>query len=75
MEIETLVLFVAATLAVNLSPGRSILYVSSVAASSGLRVAMVSVLGMSIGIFAHVLAAATGVAALARFCHQRLDDA
>ncbi|MGI9333458.1 MAG: LysE family translocator [Gammaproteobacteria bacterium] len=64
MKSETLILFLAATLAVNLSPGPSILYVSSVAASNGLRAALVSVLGMSAGIFVHVLAAATGVAAL-----------
>ena len=64
MDIETFLLFLAATLAVNLSPGPSILYVSSVAASGGLRAAVVSVLGMSVGIFAHVLAAATGVAAI-----------
>lgn len=64
MDIDTLFLFLAATLAVNLSPGPSILYVSSVAASSGLCAAVVAVLGMSVGIFVHVLAAATGVAAL-----------
>lgn len=64
MNTETLLLFVVATLAVNLSPGPSILYVSSVAAASGVRAGLFSVLGLSVGIFVHVLAAATGVAAL-----------
>ena len=64
MSPETFVVFLIATLAVNLSPGPSILYVSSVAAASGFRAALFSVLGMSAGISCHVLAAATGLAAL-----------
>lgn len=62
--IETLLLFIVATLAINLSPGPSILYVTSVATSRGLRAALVSVAGMSVGVFGHVVAAATGVATL-----------
>ena len=61
---EAFFVFLAATLAVNLSPGPSILYVSSVAASNGVKAGIISVVGMSVGIFVHVLAAATGVAAL-----------
>lgn len=64
MSPETFVVFLIATLAVNLSPGPSILYVSSVAAANGFRAALFSVLGMSVGISFHVLAAATGLAAL-----------
>jgi len=62
--IENLLLFIVASLAINLSPGPSILYVTSVATSSGLRAALVSVAGMSVGIFGHVIAVATGVATL-----------
>ena len=64
MDIDTLLLFLAATMAVNISPGPSILYVSTIAASGGLRTAVISVLGMSVGILVHVVATATGVAAL-----------
>ena len=64
MTLNTFLLFLIATLAINLSPGPSILYVLSVAAAGGMRAALFSVLGMSVGILAHVLAAATGLAAL-----------
>ena len=64
MSPETFVVLLIATLAVNLSPGPSILYVSSVAAANGFRAALFSVLGMSVDISFHVLAAATGLAAL-----------
>ena len=63
-ELETIMLFLLASLAINLSPGPSILYATTVAISSGTRAALVSVSGMSVGVFVHVLAAATGVAAL-----------
>jgi len=59
--VESLLLFIVATLAINLSPGPSIMYVTSVAASRGLSAAFISVAGMSVGIFCHVIAAATGV--------------
>lgn len=64
ISLDTLGLFLVATLAVNLSPGPSVLYVSSVASSRGLSSAAYSVAGMSVGIFLHVLAAATGLSAL-----------
>ena len=64
MSPESFVVFLIATLVVNLSPGPSIFYVSSVAAANGFRAALFSVLGMSVGISFHVLAAATGLAAL-----------
>ncbi len=64
MSVEILLLFLVATLTVNFTPGPSILYVTTVASSSGIKAGLISILGMSIGIFAHVLAAATGVTAL-----------
>ena len=63
-EAEKIFLFVVATLAINLSPGPSIFYATSVALSGGARAALISVSGMSVGVFMHVLAAASGVAAL-----------
>jgi len=64
IELETLLLFIAATLAINLSPGPSVLYVSTVTAAQGLRAGLVSVAGMSVGILGHVIAAAAGVVTL-----------
>ena len=63
-DAETIFLFVLASLAINLSPGPSILYATTVAISAGSRAALVSISGMTVGVFVHVLAAATGVAAL-----------
>ena len=64
MTIELLLLLVAACLAVNLSPGPSILLVSSISAARGLRAAAFAVAGMALGAFVHVLLAASGLAAL-----------
>jgi len=64
MDTQTILLFLIATLAINLSPGPSILYVTSVAVSYGLRAAIASVLGMSVGIFVHVFAAVVGISTL-----------
>jgi len=64
MDTQTLLLFLLATLAINLSPGPSVLYVTSVSVSYGLRAAIASILGMSVGIFVHVIAAVVGISAL-----------
>lgn len=64
MDWQALLLLIAACLAVNLSPGPSVLLVSSVSAARGFRAGLFAVLGMSAGAFAHVLLAASGVAAV-----------
>jgi len=64
VNIETLGLLVIACLVVNLSPGPSVLLVTSVSAARGFRVGICAVLGMTAGAFMHVLLAASGVAAL-----------
>ena len=64
MEADTFFLLIIACLAVNLSPGPSVLLVSSVSASTGFRAGLFAVLGMSAGALVHVLLAASGVAAL-----------
>lgn len=64
MNLETLGLLVFACLAVNLSPGPSVLLVTSVSAARGFRAGIFAVLGMTLGAFIHVLLAASGVAAL-----------
>lgn len=64
MNAESLGLLVLACLAVNLSPGPSVLLVTSVSAARGFRAGIFAVLGMTAGAFVHVLLAASGVAAL-----------
>ena len=63
MDFHNLVLLVAACLAVNLSPGPSVLLVSSVSAAAGARAGLFAVLGMTLGALLHVLLAASGLAA------------
>jgi threonine/homoserine/homoserine lactone efflux protein len=63
MDLNAFILLVIACLAVNLSPGPSVLLVSSVSAARGFRAGAFAVLGMTAGAFVHVLLAATGVAA------------
>ena len=64
MTLETLGLLLVACLAVNLTPGPSVLLVTSVGAARGFRAGLFAVFGMTAGAFVHVLLAASGVAAL-----------
>lgn len=64
MNPDSFVLLVVACLAVNLSPGPSVMLVSSVSAARGFRAGIFAVLGMTAGAFVHVVLAASGVAAL-----------
>jgi threonine/homoserine/homoserine lactone efflux protein len=64
MNLDTFVLLLVACLAVNLSPGPSVLLVTSVSAARGFRAGVFAVLGMTAGAFVHVVLAASGVAAL-----------
>lgn len=63
MDLNTFILLVIACLAVNLSPGPSVLLVSSVSAARGFRAGAFAVLGMTAGALVHVVLAASGVAA------------
>ena len=63
MSLESFALLVIACLAVNLSPGPSVLLATSVGAARGMRAGLFAVLGMTAGAFIHVLLAASGVAA------------
>lgn len=61
IELQTLLIFLTASLAINISPGPSILYVSTVALSQGAHAGILASFGLSLGIFVHVIAAALGV--------------
>ena len=64
MSIDQLLLFIAAGLLLNLTPGPDVLYVISHALRSGARAGMVAALGITAGCFVHIFAAAVGVSAL-----------
>lgn len=61
---QHLLLFVAAGLLLNLTPGPDVLYIVSNALRGGARAGVVAGLGITAGCFVHVFAAALGVSAL-----------
>ncbi|SFC79222.1 Threonine/homoserine/homoserine lactone efflux protein [Polaromonas sp. OV174] len=63
-ELHQLLLFVAAGLLLNLTPGPDVLYIVSHALRSGTRAGIVAGLGITAGCFVHIVAAALGVSAL-----------
>lgn len=63
-DAHQLLLFVAAGLLLNLTPGPDVLYIVSQALRSGTRAGIVAGLGITAGCFVHIVAAAVGVSAL-----------
>ena len=63
-DAQNLLLFIAAGLLLNLTPGPDVLYIVSNALRSGARAGVVAGLGITAGCFVHVFAAAIGVGAL-----------
>jgi threonine/homoserine/homoserine lactone efflux protein len=61
---HSLLLFIAAGLLLNLTPGPDVLYIVSRALRSGTRAGIVAGLGITAGCFVHIAAAAVGVSAL-----------
>jgi RhtB (resistance to homoserine/threonine) family protein len=63
-DAQHLLLFIAAGLLLNLTPGPDVLYIVSNALRAGARTGVVAGLGITAGCFVHVFAAAVGVSAL-----------
>lgn len=63
-DAQHLVLFIAAGLLLNLTPGPDVLYIVSHALRAGVRAGVVAGLGITAGCFVHIFAAAAGVSAL-----------
>ena len=63
-DAQHLLLFIAAGLLLNLTPGPDVLYIVSQALRAGARAGVVAGLGVTAGCFVHVFAAAVGVGAL-----------
>jgi threonine/homoserine/homoserine lactone efflux protein len=61
---ETVLVFMAAALALNLTPGPDMLYVTARSVSGGRAAGVVSALGIAAGILVHIAALALGLAAL-----------
>lgn len=64
IPVETLLLFVPASLALNLTPGNDMLFCLGQGMRSGPRAGIAASLGIATGVFLHTLAAAVGLAAL-----------
>lgn len=64
MALDQLLLFVAAGLLLNLTPGPDVLYIITQSLRHGLRAGLVAALGITGGCFVHIVAAAVGVSAL-----------
>ena len=62
--IETIILFMAAALALNVTPGPSILYVMSRSVGQGRTAGLVSALGLGTGSLIHAGAAALGLSVI-----------
>jgi RhtB (resistance to homoserine/threonine) family protein len=59
-----LLLFIAAGILLNLTPGPDVLYIVTHSLRSGVRAGVVAALGINAGCFVHIFAAALGVGAL-----------
>ena len=64
MPVDQLLLFMAAGVLLNLTPGPDVLYIVTHALRRGARAGMVVALGITAGCFVHIFAAAVGVSAL-----------
>jgi len=64
MATDQLLLFIAAGILLNLTPGPDVLYIVNNALRSGARAGIVAAFGITAGCFVHIFAAAVGVSAL-----------
>jgi threonine/homoserine/homoserine lactone efflux protein len=63
-DVHSLLLFVAAGLLLNLTPGPDVLYIVSHSLRSGARAGILAGFGITAGCFVHIIAAALGLSAL-----------
>ena len=63
-DAHSLLLFVAAGLLLNLTPGPDVLYIVSHSLRSGVRAGILAGFGITAGCFVHIIAAALGLSAL-----------
>ena len=63
-ELHQMLLFIAAGILLNLTPGPDVLYIVTNSLRSGAKAGVVAALGINAGCFVHIFAAALGVSAL-----------
>ncbi len=63
-DVPTLAVFMAASIALYVSPGPDMLYIASRSVAGGKKAGMISALGTCSGLFVHTLGAALGLSAL-----------
>lgn len=63
-DLESLALFLAAGITLNLTPGPDMLYVAARSAAEGRRAGLASAFGISVGCLVHLLTLALGLSAL-----------
>ncbi len=63
--LQTILLFMSAGLALNLTPGPDMLYVATRSASEGRAAGLISALGIAAGCLVHLAALALGLASTA----------
>ncbi|MGD8779188.1 MAG: LysE family translocator [Ignavibacteria bacterium] len=64
IQIDQLMLFMAAGILLNLTPGPDMIYVATRSASQGRKAGILSALGIGTGTFFHILAAALGLSTI-----------
>lgn len=64
MEFSDFLVFVFASLMLNITPGADMLYVATRSTSQGVKAGVISALGISAGCVAHVVAAVAGLSAV-----------
>ncbi len=64
MTLDTYLLFVGASLVLNLVPGPDMVYLLSRCIAQGRRAGVLAALGINLGAYVHLLAAITGLSAI-----------
>ena len=64
MDAHNFLIFVVASLMLNLTPGNDMLYVISRSAGQGIKAGIISALGIMAGCMVHILAAVVGISAI-----------
>ncbi|KKD60485.1 lysine transporter LysE [Grimontia sp. AD028] len=64
MEIQTLLLFVVASLSINLIPGQDVVYIVSNTMAGKLKMGLRAATGLGVGYFVHTFAAVFGLSAI-----------
>ncbi|MDI9634583.1 LysE family translocator [Kamptonema cortianum] len=68
LDLSQILLFLGATLVLNLTPGADVLYIATRSLGQGKGYGVLAALGISTGLFFHVIITALGVGEIVRYC-------